>query len=348
MQRVSQFPSALLLTVAVFVSPLRAAAQNGDVGQAGKALAIVEGETVYEDQLPAIVQGQLAQMRQQEYELKFRALDEFVRQKLLDSKARKAGLTPEKLLEVEVDKKVSDPTSSETEAYFLAQGDRRSRPFSETEAGVRRALKQAKIQAARDAYLRGLQQNAEFAILLRPPRAQVGHDPTRVKGSDNTRVVVVEFSDFSCPFCRQAEATLGELLTKYGGSVSLAYRDFPLGEVHPRAELAAEAARCAGEQGKFWEFHDLLFANASKQSRDGLVENARKIALEEGRFVLCVDSGRYKEQVEQDIQDGTRLGISGTPGFFINGVFLGGAQPISAFEKIIDEELAGVRKKQNK
>jgi protein-disulfide isomerase len=337
--RPSQLPSALSLILAGLVLPSTMAAQNKDLSQGRTALAIVAGETIYEDQLPALTHGQLEQIWQQEYELKIKSLQDVVSQKLLEAKAKKQGLTAEKLLAVEVDRKVADPTPTETEAYYLAQKDKSSRPFDEVKAALQTALKQAKIQAARETYLRDLQQHAEFAILLRPPIVQVEYDPIRMKGSLSARVVVVEFSDFSCPFCREAEQTLGEVLAKYGGRVSLAYRDFPLREVHPRAQLAAEASRCAEEQGKFWEYHDLLFGNQSKQSREDLLENARKIALDEKRFASCMDSGKYKPQIDKDVQDAIRIGVSGTPGFFINGIFLAGAQPASAFEKIIDEAL---------
>src|SRR6266550_430135 len=337
--RFSNLPGGLSLILASLVLTATLAAQGNNITQGRKAIAIVAGETIYEDQLPALTRGQLEQMRQQEYELKRKALEDVMRQKLLEAKAKRDGLTPDMLLEGEVDRKVEEPTPGEIEAYYLARKDHSSRPFDEVKATLQRDLMQAKIQGGREAYLRALQQHAEMAILLRPPRVQVAYDPARLKGSPNARVIVVEFSDFSCPFCREAEGTLGKLLVKYGAKVSLAYQDFPLREAHPHAQSAAEASRCAGEQGRFWEYHDLLFGNASRQSRDDLLENARKLALDEKRFAACMDSGEYRQQVEQDVQVGVRIGLSGTPSFFINGIFLAGAQPASAFEKIIDEEL---------
>jgi protein-disulfide isomerase len=316
-----------------------AAPQSRVLESQRRPIAFAAGEAVYEEELPAPVLGQLQEARQHEYEVTAQALLDVVRQKLLRAEAKKRRLSTEKLFQQEVDEKIPDPTSGEIEAFHLAQNDHNRRPLEEVKATLERDFKQARIQAAREVYLKALQQHAEIVILLRPPKVQVSYDPARLKGSPNARVVVVEFSDFSCPFCRQAEATLGELFAKYDGKVSLAYRDFPLRQTHLRAQLAAEASRCAGEQGKFWEYHDLLFGNASRQSREDLLENARKIGLDEKPFASCMDSGKYKEQIEQDVQDGIRIGVSGTPGFFINGIFLAGAQPASAFEKIIDEEL---------
>ena len=125
--------------------------------------------------------------------------------------------------------------------------------------------------------------------------------------------------------------------------MSLAYRDLPLRDIHPQAQLAAEASRCAGEQGKFWEYHDLLFENQNKLNREGLVEQARTLKLDEKVFDACLSSGKYNAQIEQDRQMGMRAGVSGTPGFFINGNLLSGNLPQEAFEKTIEAELAAFR-----
>jgi protein-disulfide isomerase len=113
-----------------------------------------------------------------------------------------------------------------------------------------------------------------------------------------------------------------------------------LKQLHPQAELAAEASRCAGEQNKYWEYHDLLFARPEKQDRDGLMEDARTLKLDETKFEACLSGGRFKTQVDQDVQLAIRSGVVATPGFFVNGTFLNGAQPAAAFERIIDRELS--------
>jgi protein-disulfide isomerase len=168
---------------------------------------------------------------------------------------------------------------------------------------------------------------------------EVSYDRKRLRGNPAAPVVIVEFSDFQCPFCRRVVPTLRGLLDKYKGQVSLAYLDFPLREIHDQAELAAEASRCAGEQGKFWEFHDLLFGQSSSLARDALVADAQSLGLDRERFGTCLESGKYKAAVEEDFQAGQRAGASGTPAFFINGVPLEGARPAADFEKIIDAEL---------
>jgi protein-disulfide isomerase len=184
------------------------------------------------------------------------------------------------------------------------------------------------------------EENGDVVIVLHAPRVEVGADPARVRGNANAPVMIVEFADFSCPYCKKAEASLKEVLAKYPGKVSLSFRDYPLRDIHPQAELAAEAARCAGEQGRFWEYHDLLYGGSDQHDRDNLVVNARVLQLDEKRFDTCLDSGKYKPEIDKDLQDGARAGVTGTPGFFIDGIFLDGAQPPAAFDKIIDEKLS--------
>ena len=201
-------------------------------------------------------------------------------------------------------------------------------------------LRAAEIQQAREEYAESLRAKAGVVILLSPPREEVAYDPARVRGTMSAPVTIVEFSDFQCPFCRKAATTMKNLLAEYNGRVKLAFRDFPLRALHPHAEMAAEAGRCAEEQGKFWEFHDAVFAaDPPKLDEAGLSAIAQRIGLDRNSFSSCLASGKFKAEIDRDIQDGTRAGVSGTPGFFVNGVFLNGARPQSEFEKMIDREL---------
>jgi protein-disulfide isomerase len=313
-------------------------AQSADPAKPREPVAIVGGQTIYESDL-ASVQAQLIKLRNQEYDLKKKALDSLIEEKLLESAAKRRGITTEKLLELEVDQKVGEATDSELQAYYLAQRDKLNRPFDEVKDQLRAGLKQAKVQEARQVYLKTLMKDGDFTVLLAPPKVYVDYDPKRVRGSPKAAVTIVEFSDFQCPYCHQVESTLRDLLAKYGDRVNLAYRDFPLVQVHPQAELAAEAARCAGEQGKFWEYHDQLFS-ASKFERSDLVEYARALKLDEKQFDSCVASGKYTADIQRDLQEGMQAGVAGTPGFFINGVPLSGAKSPEAFARVIEQELA--------
>ena len=272
--------------------------------------------------------------------MKSKALENLVNQKLLEAEAKKRGIPTEKLLEQEVDAKVAEPTEAELQALYIVQKEQLRKSFDEIKAQLQQLLKQAKLQQARQDYYKRLREQAGVSIFLQKPKVEVAYDPARLRGNPKAPVVIVEFSDFQCPYCRSVQPTLKNLLAKYEGRVSLSYRDLPLRDIHPQAQMAAEASRCAGEQGKFWEYHDLLFENPNKLNREGLVEQVRSLKLDEKQFDSCLSSGKYKAQVEQDRQLGLRAGLTGTPGFFINGNMLSGNLPQDSFEKVIQSELA--------
>lgn len=121
--------------------------------------------------------------------------------------------------------------------------------------------------------------------------------------------------------------------------MKIAFKDFPLNNIHPNAQKAAEAARCADEQGKFWEYHDVLFANHNSLGLANLKKFAVDLKLDAAQFNACLDSGKHAAGVNQDLAEGARVGVTGTPAFFVNGRFLSGAQPFSAFQEVIDEVL---------
>jgi protein-disulfide isomerase len=315
-----------------------ASAQTSDKPQT--PLAVVNGQSIYEADLTA-VGAQLWQLRTQEYQIKSTALENVVNQKLLEAEASKKGVPADKFLEQEVDAKLGELSEAELEAFYLGQKERLgNRPLSELKDQLRQALKQSKIQQARQDYYKGLREKAQVSMLLQAPKVEVKADSGRLRGDAKAAVTIIEFSDFQCPYCQGAQATLKEVLAKYEGKVKLGFRDFPLQQIHAQAQPAAEASRCAGEQGKFWEYHDLLFANPSMLQQTGLIEQARKLQLDDKRFEACLTSGKFRSAVQSDQQDGMRAGVNGTPAFFVNGILLSGNQPASAFYKIIEEQLS--------
>jgi protein-disulfide isomerase len=328
------------LGLAVLLTPLAVHAQSHTGRSSEEPLAVVDGDEVHERDLFKIAGPRMIQLRNLEYKVKSQALQEAIRQKLLEREARKRGIEPEILLSREVDSKVAEPTDAEIEAAYEAQKDRLSRPLEQVRAQIAKALKAASLQKARQTFLDSLRGNVDISVLLRPPTTAVSVDPARLRGDPDAPVTIVEFSDFECPYCVRSQSVLQNLLTKYKGRVRLAYRDYPLSVVHGNAQPAAEASRCAAEQGKFWEYHDLLFADRGKLDVAGLAGSARKLNLDMESFESCVKSHKYQAEVESDLEAGKQAGVEGTPGFFVNGVFLAGAQPASEFEKIIEAELA--------
>jgi protein-disulfide isomerase len=330
------FSFALLLCVSsLFAGVSRA--ESADAVKPKQPVATVGDQTIYDTDLASAVEGQLQPLRTQEYEIKRRALDTLIEQKMLEAAAKKKGLTTEKLIDQEVSSKIPDPSDAELQGYYV--GLKVNRPFAEVKVQLRDGFKQAKMQQARQEYMKTLRTDSNVVVLLSAPRVEVAHDPARVRGNPKAPVMIVEFSDYQCPYCHSVEPTVKEVLTKYGDKVSLSYRDFPLTAIHSQAMISAEASRCALEQGKFWEYHDQLFT-ASKLEKDDLIGYARNLKLDDKQFESCLTSEKYKADIEKDTQDGRRAGVSGTPGFFINGVEISGAKPKDEFERIIDDELA--------
>ncbi len=169
----------------------------------------------------------------------------------------------------------------------------------------------------------------------------VSIDDDPVKGSENALVTIIEFSEYQCPFCKRFfEQTLPQIEENYieTGKVRYVFRDFPL-SFHQYAQKAAEASECADEQGKFWEYHDKLFENQDALDINSLKQYAKDLGLDTAKFSSCLDSGKMASEVEKDFTDGSEYGVGGTPGFFINGIKVVGAQPYSVFEEIIEQEL---------
>lgn len=158
-------------------------------------------------------------------------------------------------------------------------------------------------------------------------------------GSLEAKIVIVEFSDFQCPYCFQSFPTVREIIDIYGDQIRFIYRDFPIDDIHPQAQNAAEAGECASEQDKFWEYHDKLFINQDNLSLDALKYYASEIGLDTDTFDECLDSHRYYEEVQQDFASGIIAGVEGTPTFFINDVKFQGAITVENFKNIIDQLL---------
>lgn len=182
----------------------------------------------------------------------------------------------------------------------------------------------------------------QVAVPDKVQRYDVPTDGDPSIGSDKAPITIVEFSDYECPYCqRWHQEVYPQLEKKYGDKIRLVYRDFPLYGVHPDAESAAEAANCAGEQKKYWDYHNLLLGGQKQFSKDLYIEYANKLSLNTDQFTKCIDEHRYLSEVKADYEFASKLGVRSTPTFFINGLAVVGAQPIEVFQQVIDLELSG-------
>ena len=192
-------------------------------------------------------------------------------------------------------------------------------------------IRNRKLEQGRPALVTRLMQEAGVKIFLEPPKPPVYEIATHGYpsiGPENAPVTIVAFGDFQCPYSAQAAPTLNQALARYPGKVRVVFRNFPL-SFHAYAQKAHEAAECANEQGKFWPYHDAIFANQGALGIGDLKRYATSVGLDAGQFNQCLDTGKYAEKVKQDVQEAQKYNVRGTPSFYING----SPQKISTFEQ---------------
>ena len=319
--------------------PVRTQSATDVVATVGpRSITLAEVDAVALRQ-PASSFGSL-QLSQALFEARRLALDELVGNALIEQEAKSRGVDQAAIVEQEITKKMEAPTDAEIASWYQANQARvQGAALEQVRAPIRAYLVQERTQAARRAFLDRLRAKTPVALMLEPPRQPVKAGDAPAKGAANAPIEMIEFSDFQCPYCLRAAPTVKQVLDTYGDRIRFVYRHYPLPN-HPNARPAAEAAQCANEQGRFWPYHDRLFADAGKLGDADLRKTAAELGLDAARFNACVDSRKYTAVVDADMRAGEDAGVTGTPAFFINGRMLSGAQPFSEFKRVIDEELA--------
>jgi protein-disulfide isomerase len=310
---------------------------------ASEPLAEVDGIAITSEEVEKPLAPQVSKLEEQIYNLKRQKLEALIDDKLLEKEAAKRKLTVPTLLDAEVTSKVGLVTEQEIEKFYQENKAQIKGEQGQVREQIRSYLQNQKLNAKRDEFLKSLRSQAKVVINLKPPpvlRVEISADGAPFKGPAKAPVTIVEFSDFHCPFCRRVIPTLTQIESKYGDKIKLVFRDFPIEGLHPGATKAHEAARCANEQGKFWPYHDKLFAGPPKSSPEIFKAFAKELGLDVASFETCFDAGKYQADIKKDIEEGNRVGVTGTPAFFINGRLISGAQPLEAFARIIDDELS--------
>ncbi len=305
-------------------------------------VAEVDGVVVTRAELDKNGGKPLANLRQQLYNMERQKLDEFVGATLLTREANSKGVSVSTLLEQEVNGKAAPVSEAEIEAFYNQNKARLPVGLDKVHDQIRDYLREQKVEAQKNEYLKALRAKAKVTSYLKAPpvlRAEVSITGAPLRGSEKAKVTIVKFEDYQCPYCKTVQPTFNELLKRYDGKIRVVHKDLPLDAIHPQARPAAEAARCAGEQGKFWDYHDRLYANGSKFTVEEFKGAAKEVGLDVDGFEKCFASGKFKGAVQKDLLQGAQLGLTGTPAFFINGREISGAQPLEAFAAIIDEEL---------
>jgi protein-disulfide isomerase len=316
--------------------PAEVAAQVGD-----RTITVRE----LDEKWKATNAAQQAEAIQALYDGRRAALDEIIAQMLIDAEAKKKGLSPDAYVESELGRRLKPVEESEVVTFYQANiNQMQGRSLEQMSPAINRFLTEQRRDTARNELVAELKKaGPPIKMSLDVPRITVplaATDP--VLGPATAPVTLVEFSDFQCPFCQRVEPTLKRLRETYGDKLRIVWKDFPLTQIHPQAFKAGEAGHCAGEQGKYWEYHDRLFANQQALMPADLKKHAADQGLDAAKFAACLDSSKYGERVRDGVSAGTQLGVNSTPTIFINGRRLSGAQPYEVFVGVIDEELARV------
>jgi protein-disulfide isomerase len=307
-------------------------------------LASIGDEQITLADIRARVGDDLDQMesryRQAHHKLIETTLQEILRDRVLLAEARKQGKTVDQLIAAEAGGTL-EPTEVEIAAWYQDNRSRTGgRSLEQIRPQIADYLRSERRKQVTQTLTQRLNQERKVTVNLEPYRVPFNNERAPAVGPANAPVTLVEFSDFQCPFCERFFPTLKQLQQHFGDKLRVVYRQFPLTNIHPNAFKAAEASLCADDQGQFWDMHDLLFQEQDRLAVRDLKVKASRLGLNQKKFDACLDSGRHVEQVQEDLKEGTRIGVTGTPAIFINGIPLeGGAVPYEVVAAAIEKEM---------
>ena len=321
-----------------------------------KKVAVVNGETITEKQLQSEAAADLERLEAKRLQFETglardkqtvmeNQLNQMIEDRVLTAEAKKQGTTTDKLVEEQVDKKITPPADEAILKFYNDNKARINGSFADTARDIRDYLMDHEREKVFNAYVENLKKEYKVTSYLEPARTTVATAGYPSKGPANAAVTIVEFSDFECPYCGGFYPTLKEIEKNYKDKIRIVYRQFPLTSIHPHAMKAAEASMCANDQGQFWQMHDAMFSDQANLEVSDLKAKAAKLSLNSGMFDTCLDSSKYAAVIKNEILEGAKVGVNGTPSMFINGRFLSGDQPYDDVAKLIDDELNRAAKK---
>ena len=319
----------------------------GSTESDGKVAVVIEGEPVTVNELDAFLQQRFLEdlLRQPEdeiFEARERGIRELVQQRVVDREARARNLTADELFE-QITTSAQKPTEEEIASWYQENQSRlQGATLEQVAPQIGQFLLEQRRREAWRTFIEPRLDALSYEMVLAPPRKDL--EATRlVRGPVDAPVTLMAFSDYQCPFCIRSEPVLAEVLSRFPEKVRLVHRHFPLENIHPFARPASEAAMCADEQGKFWAYHDAIFARSGRLEDGTLGEIAEELGLDREAFDGCVEERRYAAFVEQDIRAGEAAGVTGTPAFFVNGIPLKGARDADELSRIVETELKRLR-----
>jgi len=304
---------------------------------AGKPITLKDVDAKWEE----FDAAERARVLQAMYQNRRNMLDQIVGERLIENAAKAAGQTVEAFVGADTVKRLPAVTEADVAQFYEQNKERaQGRTLDQLRGEIKPFLESRREQQARAMLVEELKaKGGTVKVMLDPPRYTVptaASDP--VRGSAAAPITIVEFSDYQCPFCARVNPTLDRVRQTYGDRVKIVFKDYPLPN-HAQAPKAAEAAHCAGEQNKYWEMHDAMFANQRALEVPSLKQAARAIGLDGAKFDQCVDSGKHAGLVAAGMELGNKMGVNSTPTLYINGRAVIGAMPFENFKQVIDEEL---------
>jgi protein-disulfide isomerase len=340
----------LVIAGAIVLAAGLSAAASGDNRPASSSTVVAEvgNKHITLDELNregstdlAKARTKLLAARYQYYLAQHQVLEKLIDQAVLGQQARKEGVSVEELLRRHIKQKIKDPSDEALRVYYL--GLQTDQPYEAVRPKIIDHIRKLEEHKLVGKYVDTLRAKDSIRIALQPPHEQVAVGATPAIGSPNAPVTVIEFADYQCPYCRGMEPSVTKLREQFKGRIRYAYRDFPL-PMHPYAQKAAEATRCAANQGKFWPYHDRLFVGDGNQlDVPDLKTIARELKLDTKQFDECLDSGKEKSAVEADATQGKELGVTGTPTFFINGYLISGSVSYDSLREMVQQQLLAAR-----
>lgn len=313
-------------------------------GVQSDVVAKIGDEIITRQRLEAPLYARISPYEREVYRLKRERLDGLIREMLLEKESKERGISTEKYIDEVILKKGTQVSEEETDRYLRENQERLKNwrgSQDELRERVRAYLEQEKKLQEINQYVKALEPKYGVTVFLgepKPPLMQVQVEGSPVLGPEDAPVTVVEFSDYQCPACRHSHGVVRRIREAYAGKLRWFFKDLPL-KMHKDAKKAAEAARCAAEQNKFWEYQDVLYSTQEGLSQEQLKNYAQDMGLDTGRFNQCLESGKFGAAIEKEVQEARTVGIDSTPTFVINGKMAAGGPTFEQFKEIIEEEL---------
>jgi len=330
----------LICVAALIVGCGGASKKSADIknGVPEGVVATVGDVSIGQVELDLRAKGELRRLDMQAYQIKKKALGALITKQLVQQAAKQSGMSVKDYMKKMVDDKITPPTDKEVRAVYDARKGADAMPFDKVKDKIAEYLISNQRRQLEGRLIAKLREDSDVKVYLESPRIEIDIAEAPRKGSDSAPVTIIDFSDYECGFSKRARGTIDEVLDTYGNKVRYVFKDYPL-SFHRNATRAAEAAHCAGDQGKYFEYSKILFKNQNSLSSEDLKTYASELKLDMKKFNKCMTTSKHSKRVQDSLAEGSAAGVSGTPAFFINGVMLSGAQPFSAFKEVIEVEL---------